>query len=133
MTTVPCREGSAIKKLAFYAPSCAVSPAAVESLLLARISAIKKMESCCKQPPCGSWTCIDDSKDSPVTETLRRGHCLARAAAGNSSCMVTAAVLANTLGYYGQFRPRVAEALAAGLAPLEKQLQVRMWLCLKSM
>ena len=64
---------------------------------------------------------------------LRRGHCLARAAAGDSNCTVTAAVLANTLGYYGQFRPRVAEALAAGLAPLEKQLQVRMWLCLKPM
>lgn len=54
-----------------------------------------------------------------------RGHCLARAAAGDAERAVTAAVLGNALGYYGQFRARVADAAAAGLAPLEKQLQVR--------
>lgn len=54
-----------------------------------------------------------------------RGHCLARAAAGDAKRAVTAAVLGNALGYYGQFRARVADAAAAGLAPLEKQLQVR--------
>ncbi|KAK9820997.1 hypothetical protein WJX81_006213, partial [Elliptochloris bilobata] len=52
-----------------------------------------------------------------------RGHCLARAAAGDGGGAVTAAVLGNALGYYGQFRVRVAEAAAGGLVPLEKQLQ----------
>ena len=64
---------------------------------------------------------------APVKHTNagRRGQCLARAAGGDAERALTAAVLGNALGYYGQFRARVADAAAAGLAPLEKQLQVR--------
>ena len=69
----------------------------------------------------------------PINTTVNvnvvcRGHCLARAAAGDADRAVTAAVLGNALGYYVQFRARVADAAAAGLAPLEKQLQVRFML-----
>lgn len=34
------------------------------------------------------------------------------------------AVLGNLIAYYGQFEKAVSDALTAGMAPLEKQLQV---------